>query len=1104
MGDPGDTAPSGAWQEPDELLSRLWRQGHGPDVAAFLAGAGTLSPAQLVAVLAVDQQRRWQAGERVPAEEYLRQYPALASNTEAALELVCREFLLRQELRENPDVEEYGRRYPLLAERLRQQIELHRALEAAAGHTAPDSGQTAFPTAVRAPDRTTLYPSLPGVMPAGLPLPHVLGYELIEELGRGGMGVVYKAWQPRLNRLVALKMILAGAHAGPQELARFRIEVEAAGRLQHPNIVAVYEVSQPGDPPFLVMEFVDGGSLDKKLDGTPLPAPVAAGLLETLSRAVHHAHQRAIVHRDLKPANVLLQKDEGGRMKDESDPFFGSSFLPKITDFGVAKLLKGGDSGQTPPGAVLGTPSYMAPEQAAGRGTDIGPPTDVYALGAILYETLTGRPPFKSTTVADTLRQVLTQDPVPPARLQPKVPRDLQTICLKCLEKEPRKRYASALELAEDLRRYRGGEPIRARPTGAWGRAVKWARRRPAAAALVGLSATIVLGLSAGGWWYSAEMRAAAQREEQQRLAAEENFRLALAAVDEMLTEVGAVDLADVPQMEPVREKVLQRAVGFFQQFLARRGSDPAVRHEAARVHARLGDVLALLRKQEEAEQAYRQALNFLAAGPAGDDLRRERARTCNNLGILLQDCKRFDEAEAVLGQARDLWAELAADNDPECQACLAGSYYYLGAVLAHQLGREKEAERAYDEALRRQRRLAAGSQQPEYRRSLARTLNNVGLLYKRLGRPGAARPFEDAAVIQEELTRTYPDVPAYRRELARSHSNRGAVLAEARQSAAALQAYLLAADLLGQLARDFPRVPVYRQEWSSVRTNLGMLWQAMRRPGDAEAALRDALRVRTALAREFPRVPDHRHKLAEAHRRLGILLWETGRAAEAERAYRQALDIGRELTDHHGTEADYQLTLAWTLSNLGQLLLARSEQECKLVAPLGTPWAALGPLARARADLNEACECFDQAVARQTALGSSLREPRHRQFLRNDCWYRAECLVRLGRYAEVAPVAERLPRLCADRPEEGVVAAGFLARCLPALARDDRLTAARRQELAADCTRRAMTLLREAVRQGYRNANALRDPAFDALRPLPEFRQLLDELRQQQEHAAG
>jgi tRNA A-37 threonylcarbamoyl transferase component Bud32 len=315
----------------------------------------------------------------------------------------------------------------------------------------------------------------PAAALAGAPV-QVAGYEILGELGRGGMGVVYKARQTKLGRVVALKMILAGGHAGASDVARFRTEAEAVARLQHPNIVQIFEVGDHGGLPFLSLEFCPGGSLDRKLNGTPIRARDAAELVEKLARAVQAAHEKGVLHRDLKPANVLLAEDGA----------------PKITDFGLAKKLDA--AGQTQSGAVLGTPSYMAPEQASGKSSQVGPAADVYALGAILYECLTGRPPFKAATSLDTILQAAADEPVAPRRLQSTTPRDLDTMCLKCLRKETARRYRSALELAEELRRFLDGEPIQARPPSPFERARRWAQRRPAVAALLAVLLVVLTG----------------------------------------------------------------------------------------------------------------------------------------------------------------------------------------------------------------------------------------------------------------------------------------------------------------------------------------------------------------------------------------------------------------------------------------------------------------------------------------------------------------------------------------------------------------------------------------------------------------------------------
>ncbi len=472
--------------------------------------AATDDRAELLRTLWDLQVDAWFQGQRMSAETILEQHPALTAY-EGFADLIVNEIDLREALGEAPQWEEYQQRFPQFEARLRRRFgppsgaaSREASVRPAVAPTLPPgvrfpaaSARLAPSIAVReaAPQRTHP-PTFPAEDFRPLPLepvrsregregePKVVpGYEILGELGRGGMGVVYKARQVALNRVVALKMILGGAHAGSDELARFRIEAEAVAQLQHPNIVQVYDVGECEGKPFFSLEFVEGGSLDQKLNRKAQKAKEAAGLLEVLARAMHSAHEKGIVHRDLKPANILLTSDGE----------------PKITDFGLAKRLAD-DSSKTQSGSVMGTPSYMAPEQAAGRVEDMGPATDVYALGAILYDALTGRPPFKGATVADTLNQVRNDEPMPPSRLQPRVPRDLETICLKCLQKSPRKRYASAQALAEDLRRFLAGEPILARPMGRPERLWRWCRRNPLPTSLL---VTVTLGSAFGMWHLS-------------------------------------------------------------------------------------------------------------------------------------------------------------------------------------------------------------------------------------------------------------------------------------------------------------------------------------------------------------------------------------------------------------------------------------------------------------------------------------------------------------------------------------------------------------------------------------------------------------------------
>ncbi|HLJ95309.1 MAG TPA: protein kinase, partial [Gemmataceae bacterium] len=344
-------------------------------------------------------------------------------------------------------------------------------------------------------------------------LPSIQNYEIRAELGRGGMAVVYKAWHVPLKRTVALKMILGAGHLDPERRARFRTEAESVARLQHPNIVQIFDIGEHAGRPFLALEFVEGGSLAKKLAGQPQPVQETAKTVETLARAIHHAHQKGVIHRDLKPANVLVNTD--GRQM--------------ITDFGLAQAAD--EPARLRDGTIIGTAEYMAPEQAAGQFSSVGPSTDVYALGVILYEMLVGRPPFRGQTPPDTLEQVQTLDPVPPRHQQPKVPRDLETICLKCLEKEPHRRYGTAEALADDLDLFRSGKPIQARPTGPLTRSWKWCKRNPSGALAI-LSLVVgflVSAVLAGIAWEQATVA------KQQKAKAVRNAFLRLVTLNDVL-----------------------------------------------------------------------------------------------------------------------------------------------------------------------------------------------------------------------------------------------------------------------------------------------------------------------------------------------------------------------------------------------------------------------------------------------------------------------------------------------------------------------------------------------------------------------------------------
>jgi tetratricopeptide (TPR) repeat protein/predicted Ser/Thr protein kinase len=488
-------------------------------------------------------------------------------------------------------------------------------------------------------------------------------YEILEELGRGGMGVVYKARQTALKRLVAIKMILVGEHASAEERERFRAEAEVVARLGHPNIVEIYEVGEADGRPYFSLEFVDGGNLAKQLAGTPMPPPKAAALVETLARAMHHAHVNGIVHRDLKPGNVLLT----------------AAGTPKITDFGLAKQLD--MEGRTTTGAIIGTPSYMAPEQAAGA-KNLGPACDVYALGSLLYECLTGRPPFRAASPMETLQQVLHYEPVPPRRINADLPRDLETICLKCLHKQASHRYWTAGELAGDLRRFLSGEPIRARPVGPIERTRRWCGRNPVVAALLTLVAVIVLGSSVLAWTLFAHARAAQQEAE---LQAEKN------RASELLARQQA-DLAEQnakkARTEAENARLESERAGKIATFLTQLFD--AVDPVGLNSHTFGPDPArgAKLTAKEVLDRGTEKLRKELADEP------KVRAPLLATIGAVYRNLGLYDKAQELLEEALKLNQQLRAERPLE----LAGTLFELGWLEQYR-GNYDLTEKRYAEA---------------------------------------------------------------------------------------------------------------------------------------------------------------------------------------------------------------------------------------------------------------------------------------------------------------------------------------------------------------------------------------------------------------------
>jgi serine/threonine protein kinase/Flp pilus assembly protein TadD len=726
-------------------------------------------------------------------------------------------------------------------------------------------------------------------------------YELLQEIGRGGMGVVYKARQKSLHRFVALKMIHAGELATEAQVQRFRNEAEMVATLDHPRIVPIYEVGQEAGQLYFTMKLIKGGSLAQHAGDFCLPLcnwktgndatgthwsfeqiknrkAAIAQLLAAVARAVHHAHRRGILHRDLKPSNILLDK--------EGQPY--------VTDFGLAKRVRKWESGsgeaadrgnskesghdsasllETPlPAAaaappptlpvshyltqanqLVGTPSYMAPEQASGQKGAITTATDVYALGVTLYVMLTGRPPFQGATVLATLEQIKQQAAKPPSQYNRHVDPDLEAICLKCLAKEPERRYGSAAAMAEDLELWLAGKPVRARWPTLVERGKKWVWRHRAVVVTATAATVVLLVLAVIGLLIShhlidrqrdeaSKQRDEANRQRQEAEAARKeaiaNLKIALQAVDQMLMRVANEQLLYVPKMEQVRRELLKDALKFCQQLLATKSDDPELRRETGLAYGRLGRIHHKIGQQAEAEQALCQGIAVLEAlsaeGALGLPGREELLSFYNYLGWVLARLGRHGEKEAVrrkaLAQAEQLAAEFP--DNPRYRNQLAGTYIDLGNAC--RMTQPQEAETLY-------------------RRAIALTAAASNRHYH-----------------------------------GRAHLALGELLAEGGQLPAAEDAFRQARAIFDASIRVAPKSWQSRDLLGEAHRLLGRVLAATGRLTEAEQAIRQAMVHHEKLRTDFATVADHRDALAKDYADLILLLTATDRPQAAEEAYRQ------------------------------------------------------------------------------------------------------------------------------------------------------------------------------------------------------------------------
>jgi serine/threonine-protein kinase len=706
--------------------------------------------------------------------------------------------------------------------------------------------------------------------------PVVAGYKILGQLGRGGMGVVYKARQRGLNRFVALKMVLAGAHADSDQLARFQIEAEAVARLQHPNIVQIHEVGEHDGMPFFSLEFVDGGPLDRKLGGKPQPPREAAQLCATLARAMHFAHAQGIIHRDLKPANVLLTADG----------------IPKITDFGLAKRLETEeDSSQTRTGTVIGTPSYMAPEQARGDVRELGPHSDLYSLGAMLYEFITGKPPFRGRTSMDIVVKVTREEVVPPSRLQPDVPRDLETICIKCLQKEPAKRYTNCYELAEDLNRFLIGEPIQARPVGNSERVVRWCRRNPGWAAMWGGIAALLLLVAGGSMYAAISINAAkhqadanaliARKNEEQAKKNEEKAReFGNSAGQAYATLVGEVQekLKDKPALQDLKQQILLPAIKGLESLIAR---------------------------MEDNKDAFNQ---------------RNLAQAHLKMGWLYRELGQIDQAYKHFQETHKLRESIALDNpdEDEARVQLATSWKDLGDIALHSMGDAARARADYQRGLAIAIDLAAHprSDQP----SLMERQRVVADLYYKLGDiadgPVEARTYYTQALVRrQEWRKAHPELADPILDIANCYHDLAKVSFHSRDPQAARNYFEECLKLREEYLKMRPQSVFAKLLLAFEYERLGDFQIREGRPEQGKNSLQNALARYDELVKADPKNEENKKHLSRATYLLGTAYLRLHNTKLAAENYAKALQMRRALAERDFANApkqkDYMVNLA-------------------------------------------------------------------------------------------------------------------------------------------------------------------------------------------------
>ncbi len=950
-------------------------------------------------------------------------------------------------------------------------------------------------------------------LPPPKPIP---GYEIIATLGRGAMGAVYMARHVQLDRIVALKMVLAGERALASDRAQFLSEARAVAQLAHPNILQIYEVGERDGQPYFSLEFLEGGTLQEKLEKYSMPPRESAQLIETLARALHYAHQKGILHRDIKPANVLMTTDGA----------------PKFADFGLALRLDRNEA-HNPRDRIVGTPMYMSPEQASGS-SDIGPATDIYALGATMYEMIVGRPPFRGSTIMDTLKMVKTIEPVPPRQLQPNVPADLQTICLKCLHKDPAQRYKTAEAFANDLRNYLEGRPIDARPASTWEKTWKWSRRNPAAASLIAVSCVGLLTLAIGGAAFAVQENQRAEEQSKLRQVAEvqekiakderkkaeqqrelalkrgkealDNFNSAQAAV-EVLVGVARNRMTNEKHMETVGRELLEKALEFYDGFLAKQPDDPAMRVQVARAQVLAGDLHEKLGHYEQADQTYNRAEKSYRAllnefPDKSSTYRRDLAGVYINRSTLLQALNKSKDADEAFAKAKELLDKNAGvqGRDPITDWMMGAGCNNRGVYL-HQRGQADLAEQAYRQGIDLFGGLAKEfPREFNYHVELARTKTNLAHLWTvpAPGQPEKAAPLYKQAI--DELTpiiKLNPNVPSFRKEFGRAFLNRGILYTNQQRYKDADSDFAVAADIFDQLNRTYPGVADYHYLAAAAQINLGSSKQRQEDWTSSTAAYRLADERLSKLVADEPKIVAYQHDLALCTSNLAQVREQHLRAS--------AKSVKNLAADKDWANLAIETERTWYLAlDRWKRLNQIDAGELKNAAELAKSYGKINELHKYLAGTLRKVKPMEAEtqLERRVAICKEMlaKLPKERSLIE----VTGEALLTLGliqaemkQHQSAAETVEELAKLVPTDSPWYPLAAGCMAQCLAAA--DKNLTGEQREKAVKRYGDQAVSMLDAAAAAGWNNLKFLQaNPILQPLRQRPEYRSRLEQLQKQ------